>query len=254
MRSGMKRLAVVLLLPAITLAVVLGVRALGGSHAAARSGQVGSGSAAAQATTTCPFESSLIGRVTVPAVPARTSPDTQGRVIAWFHRTNPQGSPQVFLIDHSPTSGWVRALLPLRPNGTEGFLPTNALSFYRTSYHLAVSRAALRLTLYQGCSVARTFPVGIGKGSTPTPVGTFYLASLMQPPTPNTIYGAFAYGLSGYSNVIRNWRWGGVVGLHGTNDPSSVGQRVSHGCIRMLNRDIESLVRILPLGTPIVIS
>ena len=105
----MKRLAVVLLLPAITLAVVLGVRALGGGHAAARSGQVGGGSAAAQATTACPFESSLIGRVIVPAVPARIAPDPQARVVAWFHRTNAQGSPQVFLVESAAANGWVRA-------------------------------------------------------------------------------------------------------------------------------------------------
>ena len=84
--------------------------------------------------------------------------------------------------------------------------------------------------------------------------GTFYLASLLRPPTPDSVYGTYAYGLSGYSNVIRDWRWGGLIGLHGTNDPSSVGRYTSHGCIRMFNRDIGRLVRILPLGTPITIS
>jgi lipoprotein-anchoring transpeptidase ErfK/SrfK len=65
------------------------------------------------------------------------------------------------------------------------------------------------------------------------------------------VYGAFAYGLSGYSPVIRDWRWGGEIGLHGTDDPASIGRSVSHGCVRMRNRDIAQLVRILPLGTPI---
>ena len=46
---------------------------------------------------------------------------------------------------------------------------------------------------------------------------------------------------------------GGVIGLHGTNDPSSIGNRESHGCIRLYNRDIEKLVPLLPLGTPVVI-
>ena len=70
---------------------------------------------------------------------------------------------------------------------------------------------------------------------------------------PNGVYGAYAYGLSGYSSVIHDWRWGGLVGLHGTNDPSGIGRVVSHGCIRMLNQDITRLERVLPLGTPIAI-
>jgi lipoprotein-anchoring transpeptidase ErfK/SrfK len=53
--------------------------------------------------------------------------------------------------------------------------------------------------------------------------------------------------------VLRNWELGGIIGLHGTNDPSSIGRNSSHGCIRMLNEDILRLRKILPLGTPIVI-
>jgi lipoprotein-anchoring transpeptidase ErfK/SrfK len=67
------------------------------------------------------------------------------------------------------------------------------------------------------------------------------------------VYGAYAYGLSAYSKVIRDWEGGGIVGLHGTNDPTSIGRRVSHGCIRMRNADIRALVRILPLGTLVTI-
>jgi lipoprotein-anchoring transpeptidase ErfK/SrfK len=95
--------------------------------------------------------------------------------------------------------------------------------------------------------------VGIGTGETPTPVGTFYLAGLFKPPDTTTVYGVSIYTLSGFSEVLTNWQLGGIIGLHGTNDPTSIGRDASHGCIRMLNRDILSLERILPLGTPIVI-
>lgn len=67
------------------------------------------------------------------------------------------------------------------------------------------------------------------------------------------MYGAYAYGLSAYSSVIHDWVGGGIVGLHGTNDPSSIGHRVSHGCIRLRNADITALVRILPGGTLVTI-
>ena len=69
---------------------------------------------------------------------------------------------------------------------------------------------------------------------------------------PRTIYGPYAYGLSGFSNQLTSFAGGdGVIGIHGTNAPWTVGQNLSHGCIRMLNRDIEKLVPLLPLGTPV---
>jgi len=83
-------------------------------------------------------------------------------------------------------------------------------------------------------------------------LGVFFLNSLLRPP-PGSIYGEFTYGLSAYSDVIRNWKGGGIVGIHGTNDPSSIGRRVSHGCIRLRNADIARLVRTLPLGTLVTI-
>ena len=160
----------------------------------------------------------------------------------------------MFLLEGSARAGrWYRALLPVRPDGTTGYVPARALTLSKTRYRLEVDRSAFRLTLWKGCDRSATYPVAVGKPGTPTPTGTYYLASLLKPPDPNTVYGPYAYGLSAYSNVITRWRWGGVVGLHGTDDPSSIGHAVSHGCVRLRNADISSLVRILPLGTPITI-
>lgn len=69
------------------------------------------------------------------------------------------------------------------------------------------------------------------------------------------MYGPYAYGLSGFSNVLTEFNGGdGVIGIHGTNDPSSIGRDVSHRCIRMSNTGITTLAAILPLGTPVEIS
>ena len=77
---------------------------------------------------------------------------------------------------------------------------------------------------------------------------------LLRPPDPDGPYGAYAYGLSGFSNVLSRFNGGdGVIGIHGTNDPSGLGKDVSHGCIRMSNAGITKLARILPLGVPIEI-
>jgi lipoprotein-anchoring transpeptidase ErfK/SrfK len=206
----------------------------------------------------CRTEPAIIGTVAVDAVMARTAPSSDADVVGTFGMTNDQGARQVFLIEDRVSSlngrPWVLALLPVRPNGTQGYIPEANLELATTPYRLEVDRQARTLTLWDLCDRVRTYPVGIGTKQTPTPVGNFYLTSLLRPPTENSVYGSYAYGLSGYSRVITDWTWGGLVGLHGTNDPSSVGGPVSRGCIRMRNEHIEHLVQILPLGTPITIT
>jgi hypothetical protein len=194
----------------------------------------------------------MIGTATSPRIVARTAPDPNAQAIASFPRVNQQGARQVFDL-LAERDGWYRALLPMRPNDTLGYLPASKVHVTWTDYWILVERGHLKLTLYQSCKAIASYPVGIGTGETPTPVGVFFLQSLLQPPDANSVYGSYAYGLSGYSEVIRDWRWGGVVGLHGTDDPSSIGHFVSHGCIRMFNKDISRLVGLLPLGTPIAI-
>jgi lipoprotein-anchoring transpeptidase ErfK/SrfK len=77
---------------------------------------------------------------------------------------------------------------------------------------------------------------------------------VLQPPDPNGAYGPYAYGLSGFSNnpELADFNGGtGVIGIHGTNDAATVGQDVSHGCIRLTNDVITHIAAILPLGTPV---
>lgn len=206
----------------------------------------------------CSREPSLIGTVAVDRVQARSAPRPDAEVVATFGMRNEQGAPQVFLLEDRVSGAdgrlWFHALLPVRPNGTRGYIPAATLRLADTPYHLVLNRQARTLTLWDRCDQVRTYPVGLGTKQTPTPVGKFYLSSLLRPPSPDSVYGSYAYGLSGYSRVIRDWRWGGLIGLHGTNDPSSVGELTSKGCIRMRNQHIEQLVEILPLGTPIEIS
>lgn len=200
---------------------------------------------------------SLIGTLVAQRTVARTSPRPSARSIRSFTRISSLGAPQVFLLEEEvlgvDRETWFRALLPIRPNGTSGFIRGRDLRVTSTPFRLELDRRRFRLRLWQGCTLVRTMRVGIGTGNTPTPVGRFYLTSLFKLPDPGTVYGPYAYGLSGFSEVLRSWKLGGIIGLHGTNDPRSIGHRSSHGCIRLNNRDIRMLVRILPAGTPIEI-
>lgn len=169
------------------------------------------------------------------------------------------GVPAVFLIKStanagSPAEPWLEVALPVRPNGSKGWIKASSVSVTEHRYRIVVELGAHRLTLFNDGQVAERFPIGVGTGDTPTPGGEFYIKELLQPPNPNGSYGTYAYGLSGYSDVLQSFNGGsGVVGIHGTNDDSTIGRDVSHGCIRLHNSDIEKLVGILPLGVPVEI-
>jgi lipoprotein-anchoring transpeptidase ErfK/SrfK len=66
-------------------------------------------------------------------------------------------------------------------------------------------------------------------------------------------YGPVAFGTSARSAVLTDWPDGGYIGIHGTNHPELIPGRISHGCIRLRNRDIIRLARRMPIGTPITI-
>jgi lipoprotein-anchoring transpeptidase ErfK/SrfK len=110
---------------------------------------------------------------------------------------------------------------------------------------------SFKLDLLQDARQILKIPIGVGTQNTPTPAGEYYVKELIRPPNQNTVYGHYVLGLNGFSNVLLHWPGGGVLGIHGTNDLRSIGRRVSHGCIRMSNSNIELLAHILPLGTPV---
>jgi len=198
-----------------------------------------------------------VGQMRVPSVVAFERPQEDASMIARFPRINAQGAEQVFpiLLDRYRDGRlWHQVMLPIRPNGTTGWIPANAVTLRRSDFRIEVDLERFRLDLFERCERLETYEIGIGTLDTPTPRGRFFLNSLLRPPTEGTVYGALAFGLSAYSDVITDWEGGGIVGLHGTNDPSSLGRRVSYGCIRMENASIREIARTVPLGTPIEIS
>jgi len=100
----------------------------------------------------------------------------------------------------------------------------------------------------------RALPAAVGRSVLPTPKGRYYIVDLLKQPDPNGLYGPFAFGLSAYSHVLYSFGGGpGQIGIHGTNEPDSIGRSASHGCIRLRNEDIVRLAHTLPLGTPVTI-
>lgn len=146
---------------------------------------------------------------------------------------------------------WLRIRVPKRPNGQKGWVLEDQLSrMYTVRTRLVINRKTLRATLYKKGKRIWSARVGVGKSRTPTPKGNFYIRERLRGLGNDTTYGPWAFGTSAYSN-LSDWPGGGVVGIHGTNQPNLVPGRPSHGCVRVRNRDIRRLARLMPVGTPV---
>ncbi|WP_333860709.1 L,D-transpeptidase [Clostridium sp.] len=111
--------------------------------------------------------------------------------------------------------------------------------FFRSpapSYSITINRNTKKLTLYRNGKIYRTYPVAIGKSRTPTPSGIFRIINKQI--NPGGPYGVRWMGLSANG-----------IGIHGTNNPASIGKAVSNGCIRMYNKDVIELFNIVSMGT-----
>lgn len=164
------------------------------------------------------------------------------------------GSPTALLITDQ-VEGWYEVLIPGRPTGATGWVPVGAgeVRSVKTEIHIDLDARTLRLI--DGGELIFESPIAIGAGDTPTPTGRFSVTDKLQSPNPDGAYGPFAIGLSGRSEVLTEFAGGdGQIGIHGTSDPATIGQAVSHGCVRVPNDIAEQLNSLVPLGTPVLIS
>ena len=170
--------------------------------------------------------------------------------------TVPDQTPLTFLVEEQDGE-WLNVHLPVRPNGTTGWIDADDVGLMSTDMRVEVMLDTFMVTVYQGDEAVLESSIGVGRGDRPTPGGVYYIRELLQPPNPDGLYGPFAYGLSGYSPVLDEFNGGeAIIGIHGTNDPSSIGTLASSGCIRLPNDAITELVTEvgIPLGTPVYIS
>jgi lipoprotein-anchoring transpeptidase ErfK/SrfK len=186
-------------------------------------------------------------------MPIYATPE-DGQPASSLDNPNENGAPLVFLVKER-RGDWLNVYLPVRPNGSTGWVHAADATVASNPYSVDIALAAHRLVVRNGEDVVLDEPIGVGTTQTPTPGGIYYIKELLQPPDPDGPYGPYAYGLSGFSNVLDEFKGGdGVIGIHGTNEPQAIGTDVSHGCIRMRNEAILELVPVLPLGTPVHIT
>ncbi|CAL9423027.1 L,D-transpeptidase [Nocardiopsis dassonvillei] len=167
---------------------------------------------------------------------------------------NDFGVERAFLVERNEGE-WLQVLLPVRPNGSTGWVRSDDVWLTSTEYRVEVDTGDFAFTVFDGDEEVRTGVIGTGEGETPTPEGRYYFTELLQPPDPEGPYGVYAFGLSGFSETLETFAGGpGQLAVHGTNDEDALGREVSHGCVRVSNEDITWMAENLPIGTPVEIS
>lgn len=188
--------------------------------------------------------------------PLRSQPDPDANVVAKLRLTTELGAPEVYVALKRSTDAdgeeWLQVRVPGRPNGKVAWVRESALDELSvTDDRLDISLGRRRATLFEDGKRVWSAPVGIGMARTPTPRGRFYVRERLRLGSRGGPYGTFAFGTSAYSPRLSDWPGGGVVGIHGTDQPGLIPGRISHGCVRLRNRDINGLRRLMGLGTPI---
>jgi lipoprotein-anchoring transpeptidase ErfK/SrfK len=188
---------------------------------------------------------------------ARAAPTRSGPVVARLAARTPEGTPHPLPVLGHATDGtgrlWLRVRLPVLPNGTVGWVPRTAVGGYQLVRHrLVVDLGRHRATLLLRGRRVFAADIGVGGVGTPTPRGRFLVRNRLERYA-SPQYGPVAFGTSARSPTLTDWPAGGFVGIHGTDQPAILPGDVSHGCIRMRNRDILQLAELMPVGTPVVI-
>lgn len=151
---------------------------------------------------------------------------------------------------------WLRIMVPERPNGSTAWVQRDDVALSSSAYRVVVRLAETRVVVYKDGYELFTAPVGVGKASTPTAPGHFFVA-VVENPGPRG-YGPIVLDTSGHSEAIKSWDGSGdaITAFHGPISASSdaaigtTGTRNSNGCIRMHEADQRKLA-VIPLGTPV---
>ena len=143
--------------------------------------------------------------------------------------------------------------LPTPPVGSTGWVARDDVTVSAVSQRVEIALGAHRIKVLVGTEVVLDEPIAVGQTDRPAP-GSYFLKELLQPPDPNGPYGTYVYGLAGFTTDLNSFNTGtGIVGIHGTPDPSTLGQDVPGGSIRVHGDVLGRLVHELglPLGTPV---
>ena len=192
------------------------------------------------------------------AVGAKSQPKTSARTVGKLRLKTGEGTDDLVLVIARTTDSkdrvWLKVRLPIRPNGTTGWVQESALSELQpVQTWIKVSTKTYKVTVIKKGKRVFSASVGVGQSQWPTPKGQFYIRAKLTN-FGDAFYGPLAYVTSATSDTLTDWPGGGIVGIHGTSLPNLIPGKISHGCVRMKNADILKLDKLVEVGTPITIT
>ncbi|HVA19443.1 MAG TPA: L,D-transpeptidase, partial [Solirubrobacteraceae bacterium] len=149
---------------------------------------------------------------------------------------------------------WLQVMLPGRPNSSTGWIAQQGTRKLMTGWHIVVDLAARRVSAYSNGHLLRSFQAVVGKPSTPTPTGQFFVEEIVQMAS-GEAGGPFALALSARSDALQEFEGGpGQIAIHGRDNlGGTLGAAESHGCIRLGSAGIDWLAARIGPGTPATI-
>ena len=187
--------------------------------------------------------------------PTRAFTTPVGRELGRFDLRNGNGVATVFgvLAVAKCKERWYRVQLPMRPNGIVGWVRATDVGLRRVRTRIVVDLGDRTVIMRRNGRLVIRTPAAVGAPDTPTPTGRYYVNQRLVAPDPSGPFGPGAVGVSAFSPVLQYWAQGGPIAIHGTNQPSLIGQAVSHGCVRIRNDVLVRLYRLADEGTPVEI-
>jgi lipoprotein-anchoring transpeptidase ErfK/SrfK len=214
----------------------------------------GTWSGAANAAPTVAPTQELVTLLAAQAV--RSAPNASATPLATLEAQRPiTGVRTVLPVLGHAVGGWLRVRLPGRPNGSTGWIRTRATAVGVTPWHIVVDTARRRVLVFRAGRVVKIFRAVVGKPSTPTPAGTFFVEEAVRL-SPADVGAPFALALSARSNVLQEFDGGpGQIALHGLSNIGGIlGTAASHGCVRLDDAAMRWLVGRIGAGVPVTVT
>jgi lipoprotein-anchoring transpeptidase ErfK/SrfK len=203
----------------------------------------------------------LTARVVVPG-PALAAPRQGARPRMRLRgATTWTGSAQRLMVTgtHEDPRGrrWVRVQLPMRPNQTSGWVRADSVRLSARRVRIEVHLGSRTLEVWRGRTRLATYPAGIGRPGTPTPVGRFAIQDPVRTlPAWRGVYGGWTLTLTAHSPTLRTFMGGdALVAIHGAGSGRSwrVGTPSSFGCVILAEPALAAVARHAQAGTPVII-
>ena len=177
-----------------------------------------------------------------------------GHVLAKLGIKTQFGSPQaMWVVRHS--GRWLGVVSSTAGNGHVGWIPASVVSLSRVNWELRVSLSARRLTVLDNGQVKQRYTVAIGAPDAPTPTGRFAVTDRLLTGDSAGPYGCCILALTAKApHAIQDWSGGNRIAIHSTPETETIGEAVSHGCVRLTLAEGQWLINHIPLGTPTLIS